>query len=616
MTFFGSSFNLQESIETDNKKAHEYENKLLEGNGFKANEDYTADELNDFVQKHGSKQVKFIWNLIKAVAQKLGVTTRFMLQGNSKIPVGAAGHYLNGKIENRASLFSHPESAARIIVHELVHGVTTYILKAVEQNNTKILSKLTTRQLKAVEKLNALFDELKKDKEFDDTYGTKNTHELLAELTNENFVDKLKSKNVFEKILEAIFEIFNIPFNAYNESVKILEDLISNPLEDNRYEGSLGEGYSLYSKSESTKLQQLKQKLAEVNKKIDDITKRFDSQIAQKQAELKALEQSLKETPQEGSGGVGGDAESIKQIAKENGIEVVENKEGFKFKSGSREFQINHRGSKEDTIRKGVEKMIRLQDSESKRNQDSGYYTPLPLAVYDFVSKSGEQVDSIQYANNKTSAYIKLKNGKKIRISNHEPNTKSSDIELRYDQKTKEDYENEVLKAVEQSLPTQEVKDNAKPTIDNHEAAKKKTQGNRIEKSPLTGGKRKEIRHIIRDFKNAAKTRIFYTKVGRRAAGTYNSSEGAIRLRYAGDLDTTAHEAGHDIDDRYKVIEAILQNPAARAELVPFVASPAASKPPKGHPNPQNYLQREGFAEWLRAFIVNTRYTRRRYTTI
>ena len=105
---------------------------------------------------------------------------------------------MNGKIENRASLFSHPESAARIIVHELVHGVTTYILKAVEQNNTKILSKLTTRQLKAVEKLNALFDELKKDKEFDDTYGTKNTHELLAELTNENFVDKLKSKNVFE----------------------------------------------------------------------------------------------------------------------------------------------------------------------------------------------------------------------------------------------------------------------------------------------------------------------------------------------------------------------------------------------------------------------------------
>ncbi|MBK9959067.1 MAG: hypothetical protein IPP11_10880 [Chitinophagaceae bacterium] len=146
---------------------------------------------------------------------------------------------------------------------------------------------------------------------------------------------------------------------------------------------------------------------------------------------------------------------------------------------------------------------------------------------------------------------------------------------------------------------------NSPSNTDNHEAAKKKTQGNRIEKSPLTGGKRKEIRHIIRDFKNAAKTRIFYTKVGRRAAGTYNSSEGAIRLRYAGDLDTTAHEAGHDIDDRYKVIEAILQNPAARAELVPFVASPAASKPPKGHPNPQNYLQREGFAEWLRAFIVN-----------
>jgi hypothetical protein len=38
-------------------------------------------------------------------------------------------------------------------------------------------------------------------------------------------------------------------------------------------------------------LDQLKQQLAEVNKKIDEVTKRFDAQIAQKQSELKALEQ-------------------------------------------------------------------------------------------------------------------------------------------------------------------------------------------------------------------------------------------------------------------------------------------------------------------------------------
>ena len=39
------------------------------------------------------------------------------------------------------------------------------------------------------------------------------------------------------------------------------------------------------------RLEYLKQRLAEVNKKIDEVTKRFDAQIAQKQAELKALEQ-------------------------------------------------------------------------------------------------------------------------------------------------------------------------------------------------------------------------------------------------------------------------------------------------------------------------------------
>ena len=268
MTFFDKDFNLQESIKNESasnqEKNQQYEKNLLENNGFEANKDYTANELDEFVQEHGSKQVKIIWNLIKAVAQKLGVTTRFMLDGTHNIPENAAGHYFGGKIENRANLFSTPQSAARIIVHELVHGVTTYILKAVEQNNTKVLSKLTDRQLKAVEKLNKLFEELKKDKDFDDTYGTKNTHELLAELTNESFTDKLKSKNIFEKILEAIFEIFNIPFNAYNESIKILEDLISNPIVENRYEGSQEENFSLYAENVNQITPQQKQQAQEL----------------------------------------------------------------------------------------------------------------------------------------------------------------------------------------------------------------------------------------------------------------------------------------------------------------------------------------------------------------
>ena len=72
MSFFNKEFNLQESIqnksEINKEKNQQYEKNLLENNGFEANKDYTADELDEFVQKHGSKQVKFIWNLIKTVA--------------------------------------------------------------------------------------------------------------------------------------------------------------------------------------------------------------------------------------------------------------------------------------------------------------------------------------------------------------------------------------------------------------------------------------------------------------------------------------------------------------------------------------------------------------------
>ena len=60
------------------------------------------------------------------------------------------------------------------------------------------------------------------------------------------------------------------------------------------------------------KVESLKQRLAEVNKKIDEVTKRFDTQIAQKQAELKALEEA-------GSVGVGRDVENKKKSFTEAG---------------------------------------------------------------------------------------------------------------------------------------------------------------------------------------------------------------------------------------------------------------------------------------------------------
>lgn len=277
----------QDEINETKNKASNIAAKEL---GIEIEKEYSADELDNFVQKHGSNQTKFIWNLIKNIAQKLGVKTRFSLEGKTTVPNGYAGHYAQGKIDNRATLLQTPDVAARVIVHELVHGVTNYIIDAVKKNRTDVLSLLTQKQINAAKKLSALLKQLQSDSNTKDFYGAKNEDEILAELTHDGFVEALKNKklNFVEKILDYILDILGVSTNAYEEALGILKDMLENPID--YIDKGFVQSNSLYSQS-NTKLDQLKQQLAEVNKKIDEVTKRFDAQIAQKQSELKALEE-------------------------------------------------------------------------------------------------------------------------------------------------------------------------------------------------------------------------------------------------------------------------------------------------------------------------------------
>lgn len=113
----------------------------------------------------------------------------------------------------------------------------------------------------------------------------------------------------------------------------------------------------------------------------------------------------------------------------------------------------------------------------------------------------------------------------------------------------------------------------------------------------------KKVRDIINDLAKGLKQALFFLNPGRRALGTYSPSSSAVKIKFNGDLDTTAHEIGHAIDDKYKILVEISADPNAVNQLKPY--SKYGSKPPKGHPNPQQYRLAEGFAEWVRAYVVN-----------
>ncbi len=125
--------------------------------------------------------------------------------------------------------------------------------------------------------------------------------------------------------------------------------------------------------------------------------------------------------------------------------------------------------------------------------------------------------------------------------------------------------------------------------------------------------KLKSLSNAILDLSKALKQKIIYTKQKGRTLGSYNPSSTAIRIKRAGDLDTVAHEIGHSIDDAFGLLSAN-DNPLVEKELM--LLAPYGSKPPKGYRNPEKYKKAEGFAEFIRAFVVNPEETQSKFPNL
>jgi len=137
---------------------------------------------------------------------------------------------------------------------------------------------------------------------------------------------------------------------------------------------------------------------------------------------------------------------------------------------------------------------------------------------------------------------------------------------------------------------------------------RRKVKTVRTNVAPIYGGKVKLLRDIMVDLSKSIPNPVFYTKSpikGRRSIGSYNPGNAAIAIKYKGDLDVTAHELGHALDDRFGFLRGIAQTGKSAIEKELKQLSQWGSKPPKGHPNPQNYQYGEGVAEFIRAYLVN-----------
>ncbi len=119
---------------------------------------------------------------------------------------------------------------------------------------------------------------------------------------------------------------------------------------------------------------------------------------------------------------------------------------------------------------------------------------------------------------------------------------------------------------------------------------------------PEKPGDVRPLRKTVGDLADWLGAQVFKTKGG-RGGGSYDPASGAIAMRRKSDLDTTAHEVGHWLDDRFQIIPEGVGD-AFDHELDRF--SPYGSKPPGGSEEfKQRYRRAEGVAEFMRAWMIN-----------
>jgi len=132
----------------------------------------------------------------------------------------------------------------------------------------------------------------------------------------------------------------------------------------------------------------------------------------------------------------------------------------------------------------------------------------------------------------------------------------------------------------------------------------------RIAVDPIAGGQARKLKEIVLDLGRGVGKNVRQPAKpapGAQTLGTYFPSSTRTVVRFAGDLDTSAHEVGHLLDDRHGVVSQWaanrLRSPFDK-ELIPdFSGYGSVTK--TGPRSKLSYQRGEGVAEWVRAWLVN-----------
>ena len=176
------------------------------------NKVYTIDKVKELFYKYNTdSEQRLLADRVFEVASKLNFKISF-LHDDLGFNTGGIQDGNLIKYSRIATLEQNKKVAPNILLHELIHGVTSYVIDA---NKNKELKDENLKE--AANILSNIYESIKNNKALKGEYGIKNEKEMIAEMANPNFRNKLKSLNIWEKLKDAIKKIFNINSNLTAE---------------------------------------------------------------------------------------------------------------------------------------------------------------------------------------------------------------------------------------------------------------------------------------------------------------------------------------------------------------------------------------------------------------
>ena len=207
-----------------------------------------------FKQLNTNEDLAVLHNKVMALAKKFDIKPQF-----AAIRGAAEGESLGDKIRYDYRAFNSPavsdERKVNIITHELIHSVTSYALFL----DQYMPSALTGEMRDAIRILRDVYSSIVRDSAFKDDYGASSVEEMVAELSNPQFRDKLKEKSLYQRIIDALLKLFGVvkddsAFHAADQALNyIIENYDQNAFDLYARHAARSREYAQWHKSEDVR---------------------------------------------------------------------------------------------------------------------------------------------------------------------------------------------------------------------------------------------------------------------------------------------------------------------------------------------------------------------------